>query len=72
MCANKTTLYIGALLPIGEDSRWVVKHAEVGCRLAVEHVNNHASFLEGYNLELYTNSSDVSRAFFPCALSRPL
>ena len=45
---------------MGNDSRWLVKNADMACRLAVEHVNSQPSLLDAYNLELDTNSSDVS------------
>ena len=58
--AKNKTLRIKALLPMGNDSRWLVKNADMACRLAVEHVNSQPSLLDAYNLELDTNSSDVS------------
>eukprot|EP00118_Oscarella_pearsei_P011280 m.74642 g.74642 ORF g.74642 m.74642 type:complete len:153 (+) comp35901_c0_seq1:139-597(+) len=56
-CATKT-LYIGVLLPLEDNDRWVVRHSNVTCQLAVDHVNEHSSLLDGYKLELITNSSN--------------
>jgi hypothetical protein len=60
---DKTTLRIGAFLPLTESKEsplnviWSVPRAGDICQLAVEHVNNFSELLPNYTLQLVTNDT---------------
>lgn len=67
---DKTTLRIGAFLPLTESKEsplnviWSVPRAGDICQLAVEHVNNFSELLPNYTLQLVTNDTKVNASSF--------